>query len=240
MVQNITISDDLKEKLLSFLQANKNADLVSAYLTYVQEKFSLSPVLLPKKKVIYRSSEEAIEAASEEAPLWREAEIKITFSKEDVNEQTKKIYICPFSGKVFGDNTHPNPQDAIYDWVSKCPENTERVGGLKAKRFYVSEDPEVIKKYLEKEKAPKPITKKVYSSVLNGKIFSSKDAVIEDFKKNYIRPMSLIEAQGQNRYQIEASFIEFIQNQLDEDKVAGFIEALADDERFVSYVQSWL
>lgn len=240
MVNNVTISDELKEKLLSFLQANKNTDLVSAYLRYVQEKFALKPVLLPKKKVIYQSQEDAVKAASEDAPVWRETEIKISFSQEDVNEQTRKIYICPFSGKVFGDNTHPNPQDAIYDWVSKCPENTERVGGLRVKRFYVSEDPEVIKKYLEKEKAPKPVVKKVYSSALNGKIFSSKESVIEDFKKNYLKPISLIEAQSQNRYRIETSFIEFIQKQLDEGKVTSFIEALAEDERFVPYVQSWL
>lgn len=68
--------------------------------------------------------------------------------------QQRKIYICPFTGKVFGDNTHPNPQDAIYDWVSKCPENKERLDGIKVKRFFVSEDPDVIKNYIQKRREP--------------------------------------------------------------------------------------
>ena len=57
-------------------------------------------------------ADQAIDALEKENKLWNETEIKITYSKEAVNEETKKIYICPFSGKVFGDNTHPNPQDA--------------------------------------------------------------------------------------------------------------------------------
>ena len=82
-------------------------------------------------------------------PGVSDTEIKIGQDTRSVNEQTKKIYICPFSGKVFGDNTHPNPQDAIYDWVSTCAENNERVGGLRVKRFFVSEDPEMIQQTKE-------------------------------------------------------------------------------------------
>ncbi|CDR34772.1 DUF2709 domain-containing protein [Criblamydia sequanensis] len=240
MAKDISIPSELLDKLLHFLSENPEAELVNAYLYFIENKFKLQPVLYPKHKIIYQSIEEAVRSAEKENPLYREAEIKITFSKESVNDQTKKIYICPFSGKVFGDNTHPNPQDAIYDWVSKCPENNERVGGLKVKRFYVSEDPDVIKSYLDKAPSKAPITKKVFSSALSGKIFNTPEAVIEDFKKNYLRPMALMEVQTQNRYQIEESFIEFIQKQLVEDKVASFVEALADRKEFVPHVERWL
>lgn len=240
MTSDVVISKDFKGKLQKFLSENSNAELVNAYLYFIESKFKLQPVLYPKDKIIYQSADAAVAAVSEKEGLWREAEIKITFSRESVNEQTKKIYICPFTGKVFGDNTHPNPQDAIYDWVSKCPENTERVGGLPVKRFYISEDPEVIKNYLAKEKPKEPITKKVYSSALSGKIFNTKDSVIKDFKANYLKQLTLLEVQSQNRYTIEQSFLDFIQDQLVEEKVGAFLEALAEDEAFVSYIENWL
>ena len=155
-----------------------------------------------------------------------------------MNESTKKIYICPFTGKVFGDNTHPNAQDAIYDWVSKCPENKERINGMKVKRFFVSEDPEVIKNYVQKRK--KPITKVVFSSGVTGKLFNSKDAVIEDFEKNQLRPIDLANVPNQNRFQIEESFLEFIQEQLDDTKVSAFIESLgSSNQEFASHIERW-
>jgi hypothetical protein len=240
MAKNLTLSDELKQKLHVFLKENSNAELINTYLYFIQNRFNLQPVLYPKQKIIYMSADEAIKKVQEKEELWREAEIKITFSRESVNEHTKKIYICPFSGKVFGDNTHPNPQDAIYDWVSRCPENTEKVGGLKVKRFFVSDDPEVIQNYLAKEKHKEPIAKKVYSSALSGKIFNSQHAIIDDFKRNYLKPMTLLEVQNQNRFTIEEGLLEFIQAQLVEDKVASFIEALAEHDEFVPFVQKWL
>lgn len=239
MIKTI-ISEDLRKDLKGFLHANPGAELVNTYLFYVEKKFNLHPVVFVRDKVIYQGEDEAVKALEEANKLWHEAEIKISLGQLSVNEQTKKIYICPFTGKVFGDNTHPNPQDAIYDWVEKCPENTERVGGLKAKRFFVSEDPEVIKSYAAKAKPKQPITKLVYSSVLNGKLFNSKQAVIEDYKKNYLKPLTLFEVQNQNRFEIESSFLEFIQRQLAEDKITTFVENLAEIEEFVPYVTRWI
>ena len=210
------------------------------YLFYVEKKFNLHPVLFPKDKVIYQSAEDAVKHVEKQQQLWHETEIKIGFSNLSVNDQTKKIYICPFTGKVFGDNTHPNPQDAIYDWVSKCPENTEKVNGLRVKRFFISEDPEVIKSYAAKFKPKESITKVVYSSVLSGKLFNSKESVIKDFKQNYLKSLSLEDVQNQNRYTIEQHFLEFIQQQLVEDKIAAFVEALSEFEEFTPYVTQWL
>ncbi len=240
MTKSTLLSPDLKDKLHAFLVENDPVELVNTYLFYMQHRFNMKPVLYPKQKIIYLNADDALKAIEAEQPLWREAEIKISFSQEAVNEGTRKIYICPFTGKVFGDNTNPNPQDAIYDWVSKCPENTERVGGLRVKRFFVSDDLEVIRSYIGKSKSKEPITKKVYSAAMSGKIFATKEAVIEDFKTNYLRPMTLLEVQNQNRYQIEGRLLEFIQQQLVEDKVAGFLESLADHEEFVPYVEKWL
>jgi hypothetical protein len=236
----LTVSKELQNSIKEFLNENPFAELLNAYLFYVEKRFDLNPVLFVRDKIIYQSTDDAVKALEKEGKLWHEAEIKISIGQASVNEQTKKIYICPFTGKVFGDNTHPNPQDAIYDWVSKCPENTERVGGLKAKRFFVSEDPEVIQNYLAKVKPKEPITKIVYSSVLNGKLFNSKAAVIDDFKKNYLKPMTLFEVQNQNKFEIESEFLNFIQTQLVEEKIGAFVEALAEEEAFQASIAKWL
>jgi len=237
----VVISDDQKKVLEQFLEANHHAELVNAYLCFLENKFEMQPVLFPKEKTIYQSSDDVVQLLEKDGKLWHETEIKISFGQSSVNEETKKIYICPFTGKVFGDNTHPNPQDAIYDWVSKCPENTERIGGLRVKRFFISEDPEIIKSYIDKSKVKKePIKKKVYSSVLSGKLFDKKEAVVKDFKMNYLKRMSLVEVQSQNRYQIEENFLSFIRKQLVSDKITAFVEALAEYEIFMPYIERWI
>ena len=237
----VVISESQKRELEHFLNENRPAELINTYLCYVENKFKLQPVLFPKDKIIYQGVEDAVKQLESEGKLWHETEIKIGFGQASVNDETKKIYICPFSGKVFGDNTHPNPQDAIYDWVSKCAENTERIGGLRVKRFFVSEDPEVIKNYIDKTKSKKePIKKVVFSSVLSGKLFNSKEAVIEDFKKNYLKKLSLVEVQNQNKFNIEEHFLAFIQKQLVEEKITAFVEALAEFDEFIPYVERWV
>jgi len=237
----VFISEDQKKVLEQFLEENRPAELINTYLCFVENKFDLQPVLFPKEKIIYQSADEAVRHLESEDKLWHETEIKIGFGHASVNEETKKIYICPFTGKVFGDNTHPNPQDAIYDWVSRCPENTERIGGLRVKRFFVSEDPDVIKNYADKTRSKKEAIKKVvYSSVLSSKLFNSKEAVITDFKKNYLKKLSLVEVQNQNKFKIEDHFLAFIQKQLVEDKITAFVEALAEFDEFLPYVERWV
>jgi hypothetical protein len=238
MATALSISTEQKGELLKFLKKNRNADLVTIYLLFVEEKHKLKPVLFPRDKKIYQSVDDLIQKLETEGKLWRETEIMIQFGQQSVNEETKKIYICPFTGKVFGDNTHPNPQDAIYDWVSKCPENKERVGGLPAKRFFVSEDPEVIKNYISARKSS--VKKVVYSSAITGKLFNSKASVIDDFKKNYIKMLTLFEVQNQNRYEIEEGFLAFIQKQLSEEKIAQFVEALSQIPEFGPYLEKWV
>lgn len=234
----LAISETLKDELLKFLKKNKKADLITTYLYFLEKKFNIDPVLFIRDKMIFQSQDELIKRLESQGKLWRETEIKIQYGQQSVNDQTKKIYICPFTGKVFGDNTHPNPQDAIYDWVSKCPENKERVGGLKAKRFFVSEDADVIKNYIVKRK--EPITKIVYSSAVTGKLFNSKEAVIDDFIKNQLKHIPLEEVPNQNRFQIEEAFLAFIQKQLEESKINSFVEALSQHEEFSSYVEQWM
>jgi hypothetical protein len=236
--EDMQISDNLKEELLEFLKKNKKADVVTTYLFFLEKKLKIRPVIFLREKKIYQGKEELIKYLEDQGKLWRETEIKIQFQKESVNEQTTKIYICPFTGKVFGNNTHPNPQDAIYDWVSKCPENTERVNGLRVKKFFVSEDPEMIKNYIVKRRDP--ITKTVYSSAVTGKLFNSKAAVIDDFVQYQIKPLTLIEVPSQNRFEIEEHFLSVIQDKLQEDKISAFVEALSKFPEFNTYVEGWL
>lgn len=238
MTTALTITAEQRNELLQFLKKNRGVDLVTLYLAFVEKKFKIHPVLFPNDKTIYQSLEDLTAKLEKEGKLWRETEITIQFGQQSVNEETKKIYICPFTGKVFGDNTHPNPQDAIYDWVSRCPENKERVGGLPVKRFHVSEDPEVIKNYIAERKSS--IKKVVYSSAITGKLFNSKAAVLEDFRENRVKPLTLLEVQNQNRFEIEPGFLEFMQKQLTEDKIAQFVEALASHAEFAPYLKKWV
>lgn len=234
----MAISESIKQYLLNFLRDRRSPELLTAYLYYLEKKFNLKPVVFVRDKIIYQSSEDAIQKLEQEGKVWRETEIKIGYGPPTVNEKTKKIYICPFTGKVFADNTHLNPQDEIYNWVSKCPENKERIGGVPAKRFFVSDDPEVIKNYIKPRKTP--ISKTVYSSCVNGKLYNNKESVIRDFKANYLKPLTLVEVQNQNRFQLESSFLNFVQDHLQEDKIAAFVEALAEDDQFHPYVQQWV
>lgn len=237
-MQSTTLSPQLRSELLKYLKKTKQPELVSTYLLYLEKKNDIQPVLFPKEKMIYKGISELTKSLEEREELWHKTEIKIQFGQPTVNSRTKKIYICPFTGKVFGDNTCPNPQDAIYNWVAKCPENTERVGGLPVKRFFVSEDPEVIKNYITERK--KAITKTVYSSGVSKKLFNTKQAVISDFKKNHVKKMSFTEVQNQNRFEIEPLFLEHIQKELTEDKITKFVEMLSEFEEFEDYVNQWL
>lgn len=234
----MAISADLKKHLLRFLKERRGPELLVAYLYYLEKKFRFAPVVFLRDKIIYESSELALQKLEAEGKVWREAVIKIGYGPPTVNEETKKVYICPFTGKVFADNTHPNPQDAIYDWVSKCPENKERIGGVPAKRFFVSDDPEIIKNYIKPHK--EPISKTVYSSAVTGKLYNTKEAVLADFKANYLKPLTLVEVQNQNRFQIEESFLTVIQSHLQEEKIAAFVESLAEDDAFRPYVAQWV
>ncbi len=232
------ISENLKEELIKFFKKSKKADVVTTYLFFLEKKLKIDPVLFIREKKIYQGREELIKFLESQGKLWRETEIKIQFQKESVNDQTTKIYICPFTGKVFGNNTHPNPQDAIYDWVSSCPENTERVDGIRVKRFFVSEDPEVIANYIVERRAP--IKKTVYSSAVTGKLFNSKNAVIDDFVENQIKSIPLVDVPSQNRFSIEEGFLAFIQDKLQEEKISAFVETLSQFPEFTLFVEGWL
>jgi hypothetical protein len=237
-MSKLIVSDPLVVELEAYLKKNRKADLTSTYLFYLEKKFHLDPVVFVREKKIYQSEAELIKSLEQEGKLWRETEIKIQVGTPSVNLETKRVYICPFSGKVFGDNTHPNPQDAIYDWVLNCKENTERKDGMRVKKFYVSEDPEMIKNYIQQRR--EPITKIVYTSFVTGKLFNSKKAVVEDFIKNHIKKIRFTDITKQSRFEIEEKFLEFIQKYLDETKLAEFVESLGGHEVFSRHIQRWV
>ncbi len=234
----MNISADLKKKLLKFLKTQKNPELLSAYLFCVEQSLKLNPVVFVKNKIVYQTPEDAVQKLESEGKIWRETEIKIGIGKPTVNEDTKRIYICPFTGKVFADNVYANPLDAIYDWLSKCKENTERQAGVPVKRFLVSDDKAVIRNYMQPVK--EPIVKTVFSSVISGRLFDSREFIIEEFKKNYLKSMTLVEVQNQNRFQLEDSFLILLQGFLLEEKISAFVEALAEDSAFYNYISKWV
>ncbi len=230
--------DPLKQDFLSYLKPKRKPDLITSYLHYVALRDKISPVVCPRYKLIFKSLEDSISTLEKEGRIWRETRIHVGLESAVVNEQTKKIYICPFSGKVFADNTHPNPQDAIYDWVARCPQNTERKDGLVVKRFFVSEDPEIIKTYIDQSNVP--VVKVVFSSALTGALYQNKETILKEFKKDYVKPFPLDEIQNQNRFEIESGLLQYIQEQLAEDRVSEFIESLSQYEEFTPYIEKWL
>ena len=234
----VAIPSSILTELESFLKKNRGVDLITTYLFFLERKHKLDPVVFMREKRIYKSEDELIRILESEQKLWRETEIKIQLGKSAVNENTKKIYICPFSGKVFGDNTHPNPQDAIYDWVSQCPENTEKKDGLKVKKFYISEDLDVIKSYMKPTK--QPLTKRVFSSLITGKLFHDKAGVIKDLKQNHLKHIPMKQVTSQNRFELQDDFLTFIQENLEETKISAFVESLSDHTQFSRYLEKWL
>ena len=102
---NVVISENLKDEVLKFLKRIKKADLITTYLYFLEKKFNIRPVLFAREKTIYQGQEDLVQRLEKEGKLWRETEIKIQVGQQSVNDQTQKIYICPFTGKVFGDNT---------------------------------------------------------------------------------------------------------------------------------------
>lgn len=233
------IAHDQKSKLLTFLKARQSPSLSEAYFFYLEHALNLKPVVFVKDKMIYKTREDVIRVLEEANKLWRETEIQIRSDRQDVNANTKRIYICPFTGKVFADNVYANPQDAIYDWQTRMASRLDPSGsGLRVKRFFVSDDPKVIAEYIKPPKAA--LTKTVYASIMTGRLFHSREDVINDFCANYLRSMTLEEVQNQNKYQLEESFVALLQEHLEEDRISAFVEGLADDPDFYAYVSTWV
>jgi len=211
--------------------------MIATYLFFLEQVHHLSPVLFTKGRKIFRSLDECIDSLEESRSLWRETEILVHFGRGDVNEETTKVYICPFCGKALGDNTQSSPQDAIYRHLVKCPKNKGDGDGLKSKRFFVSDDPEVIRNYVKKGK--EPITKRVFSSAVSGKLFHSKEGIYDELKEKFTKSMTLIEVQAQDRYEIEESFLSFLQGELVEEKVEQFVHQLLKKEHLTKRIEAW-
>jgi hypothetical protein len=232
----IVITENLKDELVRFLKKNKKTDLSTIYCYYLEKKHQIKPVLFIRDKTIYQSQEKLLETLEGQGKLWRETEIKIQLGQQNVNEQTKKVYICPFCGKVYADNTYLYPQDEICHHLSKqCKDNTQRVNGLPAKTFLVSEDAEVIRSYIPKQKEAKK--KIVYSSAVTGKLFNSKQAVLDDFIKNQIKPYSFSEIPNNTRFNMEESFLAFSEKHFN--NIPAFYEVISRIDEFDPYMDQW-
>ncbi len=234
----LAISEVIFKDLLDFIKKNRNTDLITVYLAYLEMANKLSPVVFMKEKKIFLSEDHLLNTLEKEHKLYRETTIKIQLGKKSVNLESKKIYICPYSGKVYADNTHPNPQDAIYDWVSTCPENTERKDGVRVKKFYISDDPEIIKNYITPQKSE--LSKTVFSSVVTGKLFNSKKGVTKDLLDSHIKHIPMKQVTTQNRFELHDDFLKFLETNLEDSKVSSFVETLSDRDEFTKYIAKWM
>jgi hypothetical protein len=235
MITQFTISPEHKSELMKFLKKHLEADAVEGYCAHIEHKFKLKPIACPREKVICQSLDDLIHYLESHGKLWRETEITIQFGKQSVNENTKKIYICPFCSKAIGENMDANPADWMYEHVAKCKSNNIIVDGLPVKKFLVSEDPDMIKEYITERKAS--VKKVVYTSA-SGKLFNSKAAVLEDFKKNQVKPMTLYEVvQNPREFTVEGRLASLRDEFIVEEKIIAFLEALSKFPEFEPYVK---
>jgi protein involved in ribonucleotide reduction len=80
----------------------------------------------------------------------------------------------------------------------------------------------------------------VYTSVSTGKLFHSREGVVEDFCENQIKSIPMRDVTTQNRFEIQEEFLAFIQTHLEESKIAAFVEALSQYEPFAKHVERWM
>ena len=52
--------------------------------------------------------------------------------------------------------------------------------------------------------------------------------------------MELVDVPSQNRYQIEESFLAFIQEQLDDNRISAFVDAMSAHKEFETHVARWV
>ena len=67
---HFVISEEQKDQLRRFLDENRPAELVNTYLSFIENKLRLEPVLFPKEKIIYQSTADAIDKLEKEGKLW--------------------------------------------------------------------------------------------------------------------------------------------------------------------------
>jgi hypothetical protein len=108
----------------------------------------------------------------------------------------------------------------------------------KKEKQSIPEKSTVIKNYIIQRR--EPITKIVYSSAVTGKLFNSKKSVIDDFTKNHITSLPLVEVPSQNRFELHEEFLSFIQSKVNEDEISTFVEELSKLPGFDSFVGGWL
>lgn len=235
MTTQFTISPEHRSELLKFLKKNPDADAVAGYCAYVEQKYRIKPVVYSRQKKIYKTLDDLMKHLEAEGKFCRETEITIHYGKQSVNDNTKKIVICPFCSNVIGDNMVQNLSDAAYEHVRKCKDNHELVGGVPSKRFSVSEDSDLIATYMTERKAA--VKKVVYTSA-TGKLYNSREAVIDDFKKNQMKPVSFYEVVlNPKEYEIEESLAAFRDDQVVEEKIISFLEGLSKHTEFEPYVK---
>jgi hypothetical protein len=233
------LSEDEKLHLLNFLKKTRNVDAVTAYCAYIEEKYRLKLVSFPRGKKMSFSMDSLVQELDSEGKLCVEKEIVRRYGRLVADNLTTKLYLCPFCDWAIGDNVDQFAGDKIVEHVAICSKNNEIEGGLKSKRFLISTDPKEIKKRSED---PKAISKKmVFTSNFSSKAFSSKKEVVEDFKKNFVRPITLKEVvYADEDVELDEKLLNFKEEHVTGEVIERFLHSLESLDEFKPYLKKWV
>eukprot|EP00105_Crassostrea_gigas_P044026 XP_019928174.1 PREDICTED: uncharacterized protein LOC109620371 [Crassostrea gigas] len=230
----VSIDPTIAEKLIE-ISGKSKGEFTELFLNFITLEYDIRPVLYLGNRTIYRTPEEAFEKLTKNDEAYTCIKLNTVGHKPEVDNETTKIFICPFSGKVFGNNMFLHPEDVIYEWVMNCPENKVGKSGMKERRFYVSEDPKLISSYKKEEVVE---TKEVFKSISSKKLFLSQEDAIEDVKKS-LKPMSISEVVSQKKHKLDDDFIELLQKVLDEDYTQQVFDAMLSCEGLKGITSKW-
>lgn len=215
--------------------SKKGIDFTEVYLSIVRELYDIDPVYYVQNKTLYKNREDARRHLCEHGNAIETLKIVVHEEAPAVDENTSKIYICPFSGKVFGNNMFSHPEDAIYDWVAKLPNNEISNSGVRKKRFFVSTDRALIVSYLHPSEKQFKIVYKIQGS---GNLFlSQEDAELHLI--NSLGSMSLKNVLNQNKLVLEPSFLSLCQELLEESCIQKVSAILNDIPQLSEFNHIW-
>ena len=231
----LTLDKSVMDKIVSMC-ATKNFTFSDLYILILQHVHDIDPVVFLPNKVIFKNSEDAVHKLTTKAHTHNIAieTIKILMHRQAavVNDETTKIYICPYTGKVFGNNTCNYPEDEIYDWVSTYATSNNIGTGTK---FFISSDKELINTYLSSNPDN---YKTVYKIQGNNQLFLDVVTAEKQLVKSLV-PMDLNSVLNQNKFQIEASFLKVCQHVLQDSYISKIVAVLNQAPTLKQYSHIW-
>lgn len=240
-LKELKITPALKESLMKFSKSHPHSSIEEAFLLVVLEHIAdVHPVLYVPEKLIYQNQSvlsKHLDYLERSGMLYREAQVIVKKEEDSVNSETTKVFINPFNNAVFGNNCFLHAEDEIVNSVATCPENTERAGGVKAIRYFVSTDPKVIHSYIHATSVP--TVKTMFICNRTKKLFATKEGAKEEALKGQIKELSMLEMGIQKRNSPQSEFLSFLEKAITEEGLANFIAAIQKDKDLLPLLERW-